>query len=547
MRAYFYIGLIIFAVISGAARSSHGQSASFEVYPSDEELFDAYLQGEFDYTTYLNLQEIFETGVDSSDLYLLEEIPNLNYFSDSRLRDYRGLEREQEEPFLAKDTIGRRSPSGYLKIKRYQDLDEAAVGKNHYLIGGHITPLWSFNARINEDDQRKREWNQRSLVYNGKKGMIKRFAFGNFYARFGLGLAVGYRGRILNKNYPTYDKSFYFPDYGAFNGAYLESRRIKDAVKLLLHYDRDDTTRVRIAAASMMKQYRKVKVEGIALETETDNIHTHEKYNFHQFGTYVQYRSDPVISAIELAFQQKTRRLIGAIVVESEYRSQSLTLQASLWKYDDDYINLTGGARSGRYYRTVSIDTIDFDFRDRRSDQAGVLFKGLALMSDNTAYHYTISTFGPNRYQRFLVFQNGFDFHLANHSVLRFDYRYREQNEAESDPDDHQFRAEIKGQAGKIALRSYIGYIFDKYQNKFLACFGRARTHLISFGNLDLWLNFARINLRTGKLDYFYGYLQESVTALKKLEVTVKYSYRYGRAYAEADKSGFYLEGRMIW
>ncbi|SYZ74288.1 exported hypothetical protein [Candidatus Zixiibacteriota bacterium] len=547
MKASIIISILAVAIIFNPGRPASGQSLSLDVYPSDEELFDAYMQGEFDYTTYLNLQEIFETGIDSSDLYLLDEIPNLSYFSDSRLRGYRGLEREQEEPFLTSDTSKGAAISGNLKIKRYQDLDEEALGRNHYLINGRITPRFLFDARVNEDNQRNREWKQRSLTYKSWEGLIRRMALGNFNARCGLGLAIGYRGRVLNKNFPTFDKSFFFPDYGSFNGAYLESRRKNDAVKLLLHYDRDDTTRVRTAAASMMRQYRKFRLEGIVLQTNVDNIHTHEKFNFHQFDFYGQFRSEIVTSAVEVALQQKTRRLIGAIVAETEYRSQSTTLQGSFWKYDDDYINLTGGGRSGRYYRTVSIDTLDFDFRDRRSDQEGALLRGLTSIAENMKYHFSFSAFGPNRFQRFLAFQNGFDFALSDRSTARLEYRYREQNEFDGTISDHQFRAELKRTIGEISLRSYLGYLFDQNRNKYLACFLRIRTAAVGPGKLDLWLNFSKINMRTGRLDYFYGYLQEIITAIKNLEVTAKYLYRYGRAYSESGKSGFYLEGRLIW
>jgi len=56
------------------------QDLSTYVSPSEDEWLQALTLGEISYVQYLCLIEIARHGIDSSSLYLLDEIPNLSYF-----------------------------------------------------------------------------------------------------------------------------------------------------------------------------------------------------------------------------------------------------------------------------------------------------------------------------------------------------------------------------------------------------------------------------------------------------------------------------------
>ncbi len=547
MNKNLYIVVIAFSLGIFVCQQTSGQNASFDVYPSDEELFDAYVRGDIDYTTYQNLLDLLESGIDSSNLYLLEEIPNLNYFTDNRLKDYQGLEKEQSEAFISGGSSFRGKPTGTFVIKRYQDLDETASGSNRYIIRSAVAPGWSFQGRMNEDTGQNREWLERSLVYRGDQGLIKKMAIGNFPARYGLGLSVGYRGRVLNKNFVKWHDFFLYPDNGGFNGVYIEAGRSRDAVKLMVHNDRNDSVRVQTVAASLMRRFRALKLEGIFTASEISNSQLQSKYSWYQVGSFVKYQKDPLVFGMELAFPQKSNELIGAVLMESEYRTKAVTLLMSFWKYSNDYLNLTGGGRSGPYSRAAFIDTVDFHYHDRRSDQAGILFKGVSALIDKISYHFSFSTSGRDRYLRYLSAQSGVDWAVSNGSVVRIEYRYRDQNDSTGQEYDHQVRTELKTEVRGISARTYLGYDFDRQGNKYLSYFVRARRSFRGLGETELWLNAAKINMKSGKLDYLYSYLREGIAIIKNFEMAVKYSYRYSRALAVRNSSHLYLEAKLIW
>ena len=83
----------------------HAQDLSTEIFPSEDELYQALLTGELSYRQYLILQEISQHGLDSSNIHLLDQIPNLSFFGIDTLSLRTSLEDEQQTPFETTSTL----------------------------------------------------------------------------------------------------------------------------------------------------------------------------------------------------------------------------------------------------------------------------------------------------------------------------------------------------------------------------------------------------------------------------------------------------------
>ncbi|MCP4703069.1 MAG: hypothetical protein GY865_00540, partial [candidate division Zixibacteria bacterium] len=260
MKTVIFIFVLVFSL---TANLTLGRTIGSEIYPTEEELYEAFLFGDIDYQTYLNLIEIFNTGIDSTNLYLIEEIPNIDYYwgVDSQIDS--DLEKEQTKPFVEeKESSLTDKLSGSAKWTRYQKLDDTGQNKNRIYIKSQLSQNWSFKLNGLDEYSGHQECSFRSLNYKSDRGTIRKMIIGNYTARFGLGLTVGYRGRLFSKDYLSPVETLLFPDYGGFNGLYAEGGPRKNRVKWLFHYDKNDSILVKTSAVNVNKKFGFYRVEG---------------------------------------------------------------------------------------------------------------------------------------------------------------------------------------------------------------------------------------------------------------------------------------------
>jgi hypothetical protein len=541
----FAINLLLLVISVPCALT---QINSGEVYPSDEEIFEAYLRGDIDYQTYLNLVEIFDGGIDSTELYLLDEIPGFDYFTNSYLKSFTESESEQAAAFLqADDEENEVKAKGYFKYRGWQSLEEDGERKSQYYINSAVAADWNLTGRFERNYQNIGRCTQRALTYRGKPGSLKKIVIGNYTARYGLGLTVGYRGRLFDKGEESDNASWLFPSYGGFNGIYAEGGRKSDAVKWLVHYDQNGDYRIRATALDLAKRFRKFQLEGIFLGAMVDNRVTGVEYRHYQLGISAQYRVRAGQAGLELAFPKGARTIFPSALLESEYTQGPVRLRFSAWHYDREFLNLTGGGRSGLQYGVVSIDTIQFSFRDRRHDQQGLLFKANSEIGHNITTDFSCSIYGKDSYQRAARLTTGLEVPVSTQSQVRLEFRHYEENHPDELVYENQARAEYRFHSDRISMRSYLGYKLDKWNNKYLSCFTRVRVLFLSPGTTEIWLNLDKLNTRTSRIDYFYGYLREAFGLTKYVELAAKYSYRYSRSYSERAEATFFFEAKVAW
>ncbi|TET93657.1 MAG: hypothetical protein E3J26_05955, partial [Candidatus Zixiibacteriota bacterium] len=198
---------------------SFSQEPSTSVYPSEDELLEALRLGEIDSSQYLILQEIIVHGIDSTNVHLLDEIPNLSFFLTDPKLLITSLEKEQKAGFF-KPAPRTGRPTGTFGYKYYQELEQE--GRAQYRSSGRFRFNDHFEAayKLHREYTGRERFVSRRLVYKNRQGRLKELVLGNFSRRLGAGTIFGYRGKLLEFSDRIDEESFLFPDYGGYNGLY---------------------------------------------------------------------------------------------------------------------------------------------------------------------------------------------------------------------------------------------------------------------------------------------------------------------------------------
>ncbi len=544
--------IFVSALLCLLANPTQGRIIGSEIYPTEDELYEAYLIGQIDYQTYLNLREIFNSGIDSTDLYLIEEIPNIDFFLGHDSARYSDLEKEQTKPYISdRVEVSKEKLSGSVKWKRYQKLDEIGRDQNRIYIRSQLSQNWSFKLNGVDEYIGHQEFSFRSLNYKNQRGTIRKLNIGNFTARFGLGLTVGYRGRLFSKDYLSPEETLFFPDYGGFNGLYAEGGPRKNRVKWLFHYDKNDTILVRTAALNVNRRYGFYRIEGTLLGTVINNHQTENEFRQYQIGLLLGYSGNDIEAAIEAALPKnnldESSKNNQAAVAEMTYKGNDFVLKFSAWYYGRNFFNLFGGGRSGDLYRTVELDTIDLSYRDRRNNQRGFLIRTSTSLSKETDADMSLSIYGSSRYEKFIEIQTSWGRIVGENSRLRLYYELLRKEKFGEISNNNALKLEYNYKSPQFSLRSFLGYTYANDEKKYLSHLFRVKLKNKIFKEIEFWVNFSRINIETSNIDYFYGYIKEMVDITKTVSLAVKYRYRYNRNFTEPEESTIYLETLIVW
>lgn len=217
--------------------SVSGQELSTIVLPSEDEAREAMENGEITFQQYLLLCEIILHGIDSSSLYLLDEIPNLVYLrkSDSSLTD--PLEQEQQAGFRTRTSVARSGSGrvrGRLGYRFYQRLEEDEQSWYRSFADLVVADRYRVRFRINREKSGRERVVSRSVSYVSRSGPLRRLTLGSFTTRLGLGTLFGHAGKRLDFSRAIDNESLLYPDYGGYNGLLIKTVSGQLAVEGLL-------------------------------------------------------------------------------------------------------------------------------------------------------------------------------------------------------------------------------------------------------------------------------------------------------------------------
>jgi hypothetical protein len=212
-------GGVIFVFLS--FNVSTAQELSTFVYPSEDELEEAFYNGEIDFIQLITLQELIQNGIDSTELYLLDEIPNLSYFFDIGLLKKSDLSTDQVALYLAKPT---ETDLFKGKIAHNYSTRLEEDGGSRYRTTGNII----FENNLKAAFRLHREYSgverivYRRLEFSPPKGPVQQMVLGSYTIRLGLGTIMGYRGKLLDFSDEINSETLLYPDYGGYNGVQMK-------------------------------------------------------------------------------------------------------------------------------------------------------------------------------------------------------------------------------------------------------------------------------------------------------------------------------------
>ncbi|MAE70200.1 MAG: hypothetical protein CME06_06990 [Gemmatimonadetes bacterium] len=419
-------GAILVLVLSATSlRETGAQLISDLRLESEEDINDAFFEGELDEQTRDELIELLRDPVDinGDDLSRLLVVPgftphdlsalerhrekNEGFASTAELAEVPGIDPDQlfvftftraavpERPVAdaTPTTQGRMLPSvdldGWIKIQTARDLHEEGDLRND-LSGDIRSPAGAgrfrvrFRARSEEDEQPGLE--ERSVYYDAKQGMIERLVFGTVREKLGLGVTLG-RRVALTASLRTPDEggsTLLVPRLGRYNGVFASLRAGAFSPVVLVSENRYALVTDRVLAASLGREGERHSIGAIGARQSLIGEASGDAFERDFLALFGATRAGLVEISGESSWSPG-HGLGSELRVES--RGAVFESGATLWHYGTDYVNLHSGgtADTDRSSFDVLPDD-DIEIRDRQAGERGALIETeIEIVGDWTA------------------------------------------------------------------------------------------------------------------------------------------------------------------
>ena len=515
------------AVNVGAA-----QELSTFVYPSEDELEEAFYRGEIDFIQLVTLQELIRSGIDSTELYLFDEIPNLSYFFDIGLLKISDLSAEQAEPFLDKATDAKLIKG---KIIHNYSTRLEEDGDSRYRTRGEIGWQERLKAafRLHREYSGVERFVYRRLELSPQKSPLKRIVLGNYSTRLGLGTVMGYRGKLLDFSNEISGESFLYPDYGGYNGLQLELKSGKSEGELVFSHIRDASHSLKTLAASFELGYKQMKPTAIMAVTNLRNRVTGSSITDFKYGLNLESKYKNGYNRVELSAQSGEINSFGAFITEGKHLFNQHEIGYAGWRYDDNYLDLTGGSKAASIRRSVDIEEVDFSYSDKRGGQAGGLLKTTIGLADNLELINSF-IYAQRDHDNFnFEVLSAIEKKLKSNLLLRLDHvsriKHRLESAQETEDIFRRSRIELRLINPMLYVRTFLAYQSKTDKDDYISLFASTKYKTERIGELSLWLNLGEINHNQGRIDYWYGYIENKSELIENVRTVAKFTHSYRR------------------
>ncbi|MBI5266070.1 MAG: hypothetical protein HY851_02445 [candidate division Zixibacteria bacterium] len=512
-------GLLIFGTASA-------QEVSTEVLPSEDELLDALINGEIEYDVYLTLTDLLINGVDTSQLYMFDNIPGLPAPRSTSRRSL--LENEQVRALVG----GNRPPAGGQGSIRYrygQELEDAGRGRYRAVSRYALTPnIEGALSMAREYSGRERILSRSLDVRFDSSNIVRRMTLGSFRERFGLGTAIGYRGKLLSSSNQLNGESMLVPDWGGYNGVRLEMTRSGFNSTVLASYNRDSSHTLFTLGARGTYRLGAVNPTAILATHRLANRQSGTRVSVYNAAVNLSGDGDFGRYALEICSQTGWQKA-EAIVIETEFDRGPGDIMLSGWAYSRRFLDLASGSRAAGLSRTEEIEPVDFQFARKRAGQFGALVKTKyqlgtmtrLLLDGMIAARVTDTSTAQGLF--------GVEHRISSGHALRGDIMYKS-NVRLGEPEKvhRRGRIEWQWQASDWRARSAVGFTNESSSGEYWSLVVSITRSIDQNERWQIWSNWRRIS--HGHIDYWYGYLSFMQPFQKRISGGVKFSDTYNRS-----------------
>ncbi len=511
------------------------QELSTFVYPSEDELEEAFYLGEIDFIQLVTLQELIRSGIDSTELYLLDEIPNLSYFLQIGLFKRSELNTEQVEPFLEKLA----APGAFKgRINHNYSTRIEENGDSRYRTSGELSYQdWLKVAfRLHREYSGIERLVYRRLEFKPQNSPLRRVVLGNYTTRLGLGTIMGYRGKLLDFSDEINGESFLYPDYGGCNGIQLEFKGGKSGGELAYSQVRDSGHALSTFAGSFGIEYKSLKPAVIVAVSNLRNRVTDLSINDFKYGVNLESKYTNGYNRFEISAQSGEKNSFGAFVTEGRHLFNNAAINYSGWLYNDNYLDLAGGSKAASIRQTVEIDEVDFSYSDKRSGQEGGLLKTTIELSDKLELINSFIYAQRDNDNHNFELLSAIEKKIESNMLIRLDHVSRIKHRLETGQENKDIfrrsRIELRIINPLFYVRTYLAYQSKTDEDDYLSFFTSTKYKNERIGELSLWVNLGEINHHEGKIDYWFAYIENKNELFENIKTIAKliHSFRKGEA-----------------
>ncbi|UCG60749.1 MAG: hypothetical protein JSV52_10475 [Candidatus Zixiibacteriota bacterium] len=526
MKTVALTAVVLVVLLGGGAPRS--QEISTDIFPSEDEIYDALRSGEITYQQYLILREIAIDGIDSTSHHLLDEIPNLNFFNVDSLALKTSLENEQETPFEDRrgPTPTRRMVTGQFRQRYRRYAEDEDRSKSSTSVQMNINNTITADIEIRREYTGDDRFVSRSIQYRSSRGPVREVVLGNFSRRFGLGTVFGYRGKLFGLARDLSGESFLYPDYGGLNGGLARLSFRGYEVQTLGSVVRSEFTRLFSWGAMVQATSFPFKPSVVLGITRLKNRRTGEYVADNKLALNGRHDYGCGYSAVEVCWQGGERSTFGAVVAEGRHRFRQAEIRYAGWSYSDGYIDLSGGSKAAAIYHDQTFETVDREYTSKRFGQQGLLAKTVVDLSDKIelANSLLYASFNADTANTQWLAQVSRKFDCVSVGI---DFLSRGQTRSDFSSARRQTRLITRWRLGNFYLRTYIGYNSHRVKRDFTSFFVDLKYNFDSYGKMELWSNVSEIDHNVGRIKRWYAFVRSSIEVMGGVSVALKLSHTY--------------------
>lgn len=516
------------------AASGGAQELSTAEFPAEDEVFEALASGEIDYEQYIQLLEVLQDGVDSTELHLLDLVPNLSFFRDT-VRS--SLETEQGKPFL---TSRSRSRHGSARYGYYQRLEEPGSSRYSLAMKTNLSPQWGFSLKVRKDLSGRERFTGRTLKYGNDTGYVREVQLGTFTKRLGLGTVFGYRGKLFQCDDHISGESFAYPDFGGFNGAMARLMFGHWEVIPLTSVHRDPKYRL-FTGGGMLSTQIGNWTPGLLVAYNRLTRRGSEAYLAdYKAGLSLSKAGRRNNLAVEYCVQTGFRDDFGTFVLEGTQKLGEATVHVAAWRYGDQYLNLSGGAKAASLQQTEHIGELDFSFSEKRTGQVGSLLKSAVSLRTNVKWSNSLLLATRNEDTTTVQWLSDMTYLPAPKWRLAFSFLEKRNERVSVRVGERRVRAEIAYRADNLSMRSHIAHTYKNQTLDYFSWLAEIRWDVSKDTRLQIWSNLSRF--ARNAVDYWYLFLRTEHQLFDQLSVATKLMHRYDEDAADPHQVAISLE-----
>ena len=538
MNKFRALIFIILLFLFGGVNAS--QQLETVVYPSEDEIREAFELGEISYEQYIILLELIINGIDEHSLYLLDEIPITFTASDKSLQSELD---NNVKPFLE---IKKSSDTRLLIKHRFASYIEDDASSKYQTSFRYSYGLIDSELKIRREYSGRERVIRRFVTFSDLSNSLKQFTLGNYSKRFGLGALFGYHGKMISFSEQIDRESFLFPDYGGYNGLYSKWKISPGVLESLYSINHDSLNSVSSFGLSLKNERNKSQTALIVGFNKIKNRINNKSILDFKTSLFNRFEKKFWYISTEFAFNRYKENQATAIIAEGAYSHSTAKVSYAFWHYGNSYLDLSSGSKTSLISEKIYLDEIQYDFFSRRVGQTGGVIKTNFQIDDKIDGSFSLLHANKNsdstETEIFWQIAHGLTEHITFSADVLNRIKIRRESDADNNQTKTKYRLQMKYRTGQISCRSYLLYTkYDNQDDKY-GFFSEVRYKSTNYGNTHFWFNLGQFDRHRSQINYLYLFVKNEKNISDYIKLGFKFSHRYDRSASNKYENQFSID-----